>query len=365
MPGHAREIAYIDLCFSADKSVALAWAFAPTEAERNAVAQAHRDAVEAAMAYVSTEIGQARRGKAGKDGAEPGQVGWIAFDHYASRPTVEIARAGADGVPETELVTLKVAGDPNLHTHVAVPNVVLAKAGRAGSLDLQRLDGRIHEFGAYYQAHLAQNLRRLGVATRLDERTGAARLTAIPDEVRDAFSKRTRDAEGDARAYAQKIGRDWDTLSPDEKVDLLKGGAFASRKAKADDLSDFAAWTAQAKALGWKHGSAMRPKGAFPELGPEARGGSTRLGGVRSRGPRRHRRRYQAVSGAWRPPGRKHGWPALGQCRRARQGEPDHHAACRSGARAGMAGPGGCSRPHRRTLGASACSGGCTQRPGL
>ena len=66
MPGHARQIAYIDLCFSADKSVALAWAFAPTEAERNAVAQAHRDAVEAAMAYVSTEIGQARRGKAGK-----------------------------------------------------------------------------------------------------------------------------------------------------------------------------------------------------------------------------------------------------------------------------------------------------------
>jgi hypothetical protein len=271
MPGQPRQIAYIDLCFSADKSVALAWAFAPTEAERNALAQSHRDAVEAAMAYVSTEIGQARRGKAGKAGADPGQVGWIAFDHYASRPTVEIPRTGSDGMPETELVTLKVAGDPNLHTHVAVLNAVLTKSSRIGSLDLQRLDGRIHEFGAYYQAHLAQNLRRLGIETRLDETTGAARLTVIPDEVRDAFSKRTRDAEGDARAYTQKIGRDWDTLSPDEKVDLLKGGAFASRKAKADDLSNFAAWSAQAKELGWRHGTAIRPEGAFPELSREAR----------------------------------------------------------------------------------------------
>ena len=271
MAGHARQIAYIDLCFSADKSVALAWAFAPTEAERNAVAQAHRDAVEAAMAYVATEVGQARRGKAGKDGTEPGQIGWIAFDHYASRPTVEVARTGDSGIPETQLITLKVAGDPNLHTHVAVPNAVLTGSGRVGSLDLQRLDGRIHEFGAYYQAHIAQNLRRLGVETRLDERTGAARLTVIPDEVRDAFSKRTRDAESDARAYAQKIGRNWDTLLPDEKVDLLKSGAFASRKAKADDLSDFAAWVTQAKALGWQHGSAMRPQGAFPESGREVR----------------------------------------------------------------------------------------------
>ena len=271
MPGQARQVAYIDLCFSADKSVALAWAFAPTEAERNAVAQAHRDAVEAAMAYVAAEIGQARRGKAGRDGVEPGQVGWIAFDHYASRPTVEVARLGANGIPETELVTLKVAGDPNLHTHVAVPNAVLTASGRVGSLDLQRLDGRIHEFGAYYQAHLAQNLRRLGVETRLDERTGAARLPVIPDTVRDAFSKRTRDAEDDARAYARRIGRDWDMLGPDEKVDLLKGGAFASRRAKADDLSDFAAWTAQAKALGWSHAGAMGEGRSLPELEKEAR----------------------------------------------------------------------------------------------
>src|SRR5690349_12727459 len=51
-------IGYIDLCFSADKSVSLAWAFAPTEAERNLIAQSHRDAVDSAMRYIETEIGR-------------------------------------------------------------------------------------------------------------------------------------------------------------------------------------------------------------------------------------------------------------------------------------------------------------------
>ena len=200
-------IGYVDLCWSADKSVSLAWAFAPTEAERNMIAQAHKDAVASALDYVQAELGRARKGKAGRDGFDAGQIGWISFDHYASRPTVEFARTDpATGERYTELVTLKVAGDPQLHTHVAVPNVVLTEDGRVGALDLQRLDGRVHEFGAYYQAHLATNLRRHGVAVALDEATGAARLTAIPERVRDAFSKRTRNGTEAARAYAASAG---------------------------------------------------------------------------------------------------------------------------------------------------------------
>jgi hypothetical protein len=271
LPGRERIISFIDLCFSADKSVALAWAFAPTEAERNAVAQAHRDAVEHAMQYIATELGRARKGAGGRDGADVGHIGWVAFDHYASRPTVEIARRRADGELETELITLKVAGDPNLHTHVAVPNVVLTETGRVGSLDLQRLQGRVHEFGAYYQAHLAQNLRRLGAEIVLDPRTGAGRLRQIPDHVRDAFSKRTRDALEDARTYAMKIGQEWDGLSPDEQIALLKSGAFASRRAKADDCSDFDAWREQAKGLGWHHTSIFQRRTPPVELTQDER----------------------------------------------------------------------------------------------
>jgi len=257
------KVSYIDLCWSADKSVSLAWAFAPTHAERNIIMQAHKDAVESAMAYVETEIGRARRGAAGSKGFEQGSIGWIAFDHYAARPTVEIGRVDTNGAAYTELVTLKVAGDPQLHTHVAVPNAVLTPSGHLGSLDLLGMEGRVHEFGAYYQAHLATNLRRNGIDAVLDERTGAARLPSVPDEVRAAYSKRTRDAEGSAREYAATRGIMWDELDGDRKAGLLKTAAFQTRRSKetgspGDDTGDFVAWKQQADALGWNHASVIR-----------------------------------------------------------------------------------------------------------
>ncbi|MGC9271985.1 MobF family relaxase, partial [Acidiphilium sp.] len=259
-------IGYVDYTFSADKSVSLAWAFAPTEAERNLIAQAHRDAVHAAMQVVAETVGQARMGKGGRDGAEKGAIGWITFDHYTARPTLEIARPGPDGRMETELVTVKVAGDPQLHTHVAVPNVVLTPGGRVGSLDMLQMHDRIHEWGALYQAYLAQNLRALGAEVALDETLGSARLTAVPDAVRTAFSKRTRDALADAKAYAKETGANWDRMSPDERIMLLKGGAFASRSAKADDLSDFTAWQRQAERLGYQHQSVLDPANPKPVM---------------------------------------------------------------------------------------------------
>jgi len=255
-------IGYVDLCWSADKSVSLAWAFAPTEAERNIIAQAHRDAVDAAMRHVESELGRARKGKAGRDGFEPGQIGWIRFDHYASRPTVEVPRHdAATGEAYTELVTLKVAGDPQLHTHVAVPNAVLTESGRVGGLDLQRLEGRVHEWGALYQAHLATNLRRHGIAVALDAASGAARITAIPEPVRTAFSKRTMNGTDAARAYAAGLGLDWDSLDAERRIGLAKRGVQGDpRQVKQDDRSDWVAWRREAAALNWQPRSVLRPE---------------------------------------------------------------------------------------------------------
>jgi hypothetical protein len=275
-------IGYVDLTFSADKSLSVAWAFAPTEAERNIIAQAHKDAVDSAMEYVAAEMGQVRRGKGGKDGTEPGHIGWLMFDHCTSRSTVEIARTDEHGQAYTELLTLRAAGDPQLHTHAAVPNVVLTDTGRVGAMDLDKLEGRVHEFGAYYQAHVATNLRRHGVEVVLDERTGAARLTAIPEHVRDAFSKRTRNGTEAAREYAADLGLDWDALSPERKAGLVKEGTQTHKLAKAagmsaedraafegaarkDDMGDFAAWQRQAEALHWTHRSVLRPDEIAPE----------------------------------------------------------------------------------------------------
>lgn len=256
-PNRAR-ISYVDLCFSAPKSASLAWAFAETHAERNSILQAHRDARDDALRYVEREIGKARFGHARSGGEERGQLAWITFDHFTSRPTVAVTRPDpVTGVVDTELHTVRVAGDPQLHTHCIIPNVVLTESGRIVSLDGNQMRHRVHEFGAVYQALLAANLRRIGIDVVLCERTKMARLPAIPEAVADEFSKRTRDADATARAEAHARGVAWDALAPDAKIDFLKGGAKASRRFKADDLADADAWAAQAEALGWTHRSAV------------------------------------------------------------------------------------------------------------
>ena len=259
-------IAYLDFTFSADKSVSLAWAFAETEAERAIIMRAHHDAVQAAMVHAEGALGWTRRRNAGEghgnDSGElvrvPGEIGWIEFDHYTARPTAQIAVTEPDGRPATVLQTVMVAGTPQLHTHVVIPNVVLTQDGHVGAI-ARDFDGQVKEFGGYYQAHLAQNLRRYGAEVVLDEKTGAARLVAISEKVRTAFSQRTQGAEQAARRYAAQLGLDWDGLPPEQKIKLLKGGAKTTRQGKGDDLGDWAAWQSLADELAWEHSTVLDP----------------------------------------------------------------------------------------------------------
>ncbi len=259
-------ISYMDLTFSAPKSVSLAWAFAETDAERNSILQAHRDARDATLRYIEGEVGRAGFGHGGREGEERGHLAWITADHFTSRPTVAVTRPDpVTGVTDTELHTLKVAGDPQLHTHCIMPNLMVTDTGRTVSINRDLFEGRIHEFGAVYQALLAKELRAIGAEVALCERTLMAKLPAIPEAAVEEFSKRTRDAEGAARAEAERRGLDWDALSPQGRVDFLKGGAHATRQGKGDDLSDMTAWRAQAVRLGWEHKTIVTQGEPAPE----------------------------------------------------------------------------------------------------
>ena len=271
-------IGSVDFCLTPDKSVSVAWAFA-APAEQAAIYLAHRDAAAEAMATIEARIGQARRGQGGRDGADPGHVGWLAFDHYTCRPTLWTSRE-TGGRTITERLPIRVAGDPDLHTHFTVMNAVFCDTGRVGSLDLNRLDGLIKEAGALYQAFLASGLRRLGATVGLDPKTGMARLAAIPDAIRAHFSKRSLGGEEAARAYARSLGLDWEALPAARRSGLLKAGVqglppgldAATREAlRRDDLVDFADWRRQADELGWQYGGLEGPQRAGPAPSRDAR----------------------------------------------------------------------------------------------
>ena len=155
-----------DLTFLAPKSVALLHELDSGEVA-NEVVNAHDAAVREALAYMERQASGARRGKGGRRSiASKGFIA-AAFRHRTSR-----------------------AGDPLLHTHTLVANVIQGEDGRWGALDAKHLYRHAKTAGYLYQAQLRTELtRRLGVEWE-PVRKGAADIRGIPRESIEAFSKR-------------------------------------------------------------------------------------------------------------------------------------------------------------------------------
>jgi hypothetical protein len=257
---HKRKLSGFDLVFAPHKSVSLAAEFAATPAECAALWNAVDRAADRAMRYVAEILGWARKGAGGEDGADPGEVGWISFRHHTARPTLPI-QDGPGG--QTYLFDAPVAGDPHMHIHNFLMNLVVTAEGRTGSLNSKALtDTRVKEFGAYFQAVLADELRRLGVRIGYDAGEQAVVLLAIPDPVSEAFSKGRRQILNKAKGYAKDQGLDWDGLAAEDKMNILRDAGAEGRlgKMKRDERN---IWREQAAALGWQHRTVI--ESAVPE----------------------------------------------------------------------------------------------------
>jgi len=261
---HDRKISAYDLTLAPHKSVTLAAEFAPTQAESAAIVHAVQNANDATMRYVAQELGYARRGHGGEDGADPGEVAWVSFRHHSARPTISLQDAANNA---TYLMDSPTVGDPHLHIHNSLYNMVLTEDGHIGSLDTKRLRSRVHEFGAYYQAVLADELRKLGIAQSYDANEQATVITAIPQDVSDAFSSRTSEVVRAAKAYAKEAGKDWQTLPADAKNRMMKAASLAHRQKKNESDNEAEAWRQRAETLGWTHASVLDQ--AEPTAGPD------------------------------------------------------------------------------------------------
>lgn len=242
------KVSSVDFTFSMDKSWSVAWALSGLE-DRAAIHAIHREAAERTLAYMESQLA---RIKEGGERVAGGHFTWMAFDHYTSRPTVDLRVAGA-GPGEVGTAPHKIkdgaSGDPNVHTHFIVPNMVLMDDGRVGSLDLSQAHGRVKEWGAVYQAFVATLGRERGANVRLG-REGQAELRGLPDHVRRHFSKRTENGEIAARELASKAGLDWDALPDDARRGLVSNGVHGTKRHKDGELANHASWVEQAARIG-------------------------------------------------------------------------------------------------------------------
>jgi conjugative relaxase-like TrwC/TraI family protein len=159
-----------DLTFSAPKGVSLLWAFGP-DAVRGAISVAHDSAVSAALNQLSTEACYARRGDGGHQLIQANGYLGAAFRHRTSR-----------------------AGDPQLHTHVVVPNLVQGTDGTCSAPDGRHLFTWAKTAGTLYQSALRAELAPLGLAWDV-RRSGLGELAGIQKSILRAFSTRRADIE--------------------------------------------------------------------------------------------------------------------------------------------------------------------------
>jgi conjugative relaxase-like TrwC/TraI family protein len=162
-----------DLTFSAPKSVSVLFGIGDDEL-RGSIRDAHDRAVAEAFGYVARAAGVTRRGPAGVHVISGRGLIAAAFRHRTSR-----------------------AGDPQLHTHVLVANVVLGADGCWSTLDGRRIYAHAKTAGYLYEARLRSLLtRELGLSWG-PMRNGIADVDGVPPTVLRAFSRRRADIEAE------------------------------------------------------------------------------------------------------------------------------------------------------------------------
>lgn len=251
LPEQVKYLAY-DLTFSTSKEVSVHWAAEPNAPRRAIYEAAHRGAVRDTMEEVSRRLGWTRRG-AGSTEDMPGEIAWVACQHYTARPE-------ASGT----------AADPNLHTHVLIRNAVLTADGHIGAIDSMRLNGVVKEIGALYHMRVASHLADAGISVALDRNGVAAAVAGTPAEVVDLFSKRGEQVTAAARTFAEQQGLDWDSLPAPRRTALEREAAGISRAGKNDGTISFEEWREDLAAASI---TITDPIGAVPapDRSPEAR----------------------------------------------------------------------------------------------
>lgn len=229
----SKAVAGFDLTFSPVKSVSALWALAPDAAAAQ-IEAAHHAAVADTMAWLERNAAFTRLGRNGVRQVETRGLIAAAFVHRASR-----------------------AGDPDLHTHVAVSNKVQTLDGRWRALDGRVLFKATVTASERYNTRLEAELReRLGVEFVEHARPGrrpVREIAGVDERLVAAWSKRRAVLEARrgelTAAFQAEHGR---PPTPVEAIALAQQATLETRGAKPAPQSlveQRTAWCAEATNL--------------------------------------------------------------------------------------------------------------------
>ena len=171
-------VAGFDLVFAPVKSAALVWALDERPEVRAAVREAHEAARDAALEILETHAAYTRTGRGGIAQIETKGLIAARFDHFDSR-----------------------AGDPNLHTHVAISSKVQGVDGIWRSLDARALYKMTVAVSEFYNTRFETELTtRIGVSwterpDTTSKREPVREISGIDPKIVTHFSSRRTEIE--------------------------------------------------------------------------------------------------------------------------------------------------------------------------
>jgi conjugative relaxase-like TrwC/TraI family protein len=213
-------VAGYDLTFSPVKSVSALWAVAPADVAR-AIEEAHDAAVGDALAFIEREVLFTREGRNGARQVETRGLIGTAFTHRGSR-----------------------AGDPDLHTHVAVANKVQTGSGKWLSIYGKVLHEHVVAASETYNTALERHLvETLGV-TFVERPAGARRKRPVREieGVSAGLCERWSQRRTSIAARQRELAREFRTRhgrppTPVESVALAQQANLETREAKHEPRS--------------------------------------------------------------------------------------------------------------------------------
>ncbi|RNI24801.1 MobF family relaxase [Flexivirga caeni] len=215
-----RAVAGYDVTFSPVKSVSTLWAVADTPVAA-IIEQAHHDAVADALRFLETHALYSRTGTNGVRQVDVQGMVATAFTHRDSR-----------------------AGDPDLHSHIAIANKVQTDDGRWLSIDGRVLFKAMVSISETYNTALEKYLRqRLGV--QFEERAGTdtrkrpiREIVGVDAQLNNAWSTRRARIDVRRNELAAQFQRTHNRPpSPVEALQLAQQATLETREAKHEPRS--------------------------------------------------------------------------------------------------------------------------------
>ncbi|QDO89972.1 AAA family ATPase [Ornithinimicrobium ciconiae] len=224
-------VAGFDLTFSPVKSVSTLWAVADLSTAAQ-IEAAHQRAVGDALAFLEGHALFTRTGRNGVQQVDVRGLVATAFTHRDSR-----------------------AGDPDLHTHVAVANKVQTLDGKWLSIDGRLLFKAAVTASETYNTALEKHLRPLGLA--FEERRGTdpqkrpvREVVGVDPRLNQRWSSRRASIEARRGVLAREFqGRHGRPPTPVESIQLAQQATLETREAKHEPRSlalQRATWHAEA-----------------------------------------------------------------------------------------------------------------------